>query len=191
MNRHQIIGIVTGVCGVILAITARSQAIITLIIFTLVALSIFFKDKHPLLSRRLLPPWALYCLCVFTLVSAIFVSFHTHVKHAPRPFLGKNTQGVDPKTQDPQNTLPDAQNDISLTRTPVRKKILEIMASEDFTKQIKESVDNDTEPKHLSSFSNFLKYLESQGVSGLKNSGPLSYYQNIFQNTFLGKCLPN
>ncbi len=47
MKRHHLIAIITGICGVIFATRYRMDGIVPLILLSLVALSIFFKDKHP------------------------------------------------------------------------------------------------------------------------------------------------
>ncbi len=41
-------------------------------------------------------------------------------------------------------------------------------------------------PPHLTSFSNFLKYMEAQGLTELKNFDEASYYPNLWQKRFPG-----
>lgn len=190
MKRHHFIAILTTLCGLILAIHYRAhthQASIIFILCSLVAVSIFFKDRHRWLSRRVVSTRVLIGICVFTLGSGIFLLYHEDVKNRSKQnVLEPQSAGAsENKSDSPQNIGPTPEE----TQAPLtrKQKILDSMASEDFTRQVKESIDSGTEPEALTSFSNFLKYLDSQGFAGVKNFDAQSYYPRLFEKHFPGK----
>ena len=83
MKRHHIVGIFAGICGI--GFTVRSvlsgniiDALIDFTLFSVVAVSTFFKDKlPPRWSHWILPFWmcvVVICLFLFELVFAFYFS---------------------------------------------------------------------------------------------------------------------
>jgi hypothetical protein len=77
MKRHHIVGIIAGICGI--GLTVRHafsadviEALITFTLFSVVAISTFFKDRlTPRWSHEILPFWIcviVVCLMLFELV---------------------------------------------------------------------------------------------------------------------------
>ena len=77
MKRHHIVGIIAGICGI--GLTVRNvlsadiiEALITFTMFSLVAISTFFKDRlPPRWSQPILPSWlriALVCISLLALL---------------------------------------------------------------------------------------------------------------------------
>ena len=81
MKRHQIVGIIAGICAVGLALRHSFQGnvldgLITFAMLSVVAISTFFKDKlPPQMSRRILPSWVYVVLFLLLFGMLVFTYF--------------------------------------------------------------------------------------------------------------------
>ena len=81
MKRHHIIGIIAGICGI--GFTVRSalsaniiDALINFTLFSVVAVSTFFKDKlPPRWSQPILPSWLRVVLVCISLLALLFLNY--------------------------------------------------------------------------------------------------------------------
>ena len=80
MKRHHIVGIIAGICGI--GFTVRSalsadiiDALINFILFSVLAVSTFFKDKLPSKwSQPILPSWVRIVLICISLLALLFLN---------------------------------------------------------------------------------------------------------------------
>ena len=81
MKRHHIVGIIAGICGI--GFTVRSalsgniiDALINFTLFSIVAVSTFFKDKlPPRWSQPIFPAWIRVVLFSIALLAWLFLNF--------------------------------------------------------------------------------------------------------------------
>ena len=81
MRRHHIVGIIAGICGI--GFTLRSalsaniiDALINFTLFSVVAVSTFFKDKlPPRWSQPILPSWLRVVLVSISLFAWLFLNY--------------------------------------------------------------------------------------------------------------------
>lgn len=199
MKRQHLIASLFAISGVILAIYHRSDtvyAISTLILCSVVALSICFRGKHPYLSRGFVPTWALMGLSALTIGSGLFLLHDKEAKDVQKPnaLEIERANALFTESNEAAKAAPAAGNSAPANSRSFRtrprprdldKEVLEVMISEDFTKQVKAGFENGTPPEALTSFSNFLKYLESQGVTVPGHDS--AYFTNLFEKRFPGQ----
>ncbi len=174
MKRHYKIAIIAIILiyGYLLAIHQgffegkRNEAIINVIVISIVAGATFFKEKiPPRWSFRLGVLAALLCLASFGLYIV------PHITTAP-----KTGQTETPKT--------------GQTKTPrtLRQEMVDLLTDENFTKQMEEVSKGGRMPEYLSSVSKFQEHLVEQGLLEYKNIDLTNYYQNVFQKYYPGKA---
>ena len=81
MKRHHIVGIIAGICGI--GLTVRSalsadiiDALINFTLFSVVAVSTFFKDRlPPRWSQPILPSWFRVVLVCISLFALLFLNY--------------------------------------------------------------------------------------------------------------------
>ena len=81
MKRHHVVGIIAGICGI--GFTVRSAmsaniiaALIDFTLFSVVAISTFFKDKlPPRWSQPILPSWLRVVLVCISLLALLFFNY--------------------------------------------------------------------------------------------------------------------
>ena len=81
MKRHHIVGIIAGICGI--GLTVRNvfsadiiEALITFTMFSLVAISTFFKDRlPPRWSQPILPSWLRVVLVCISLLALLLLNY--------------------------------------------------------------------------------------------------------------------
>ena len=81
MKRHHVVGIIAGICGI--GFTVRSamsaniiDALINFTLFSVVAISTFFKDKlPPRWSQPILPSWLRVVLVCISLLALLFFNY--------------------------------------------------------------------------------------------------------------------
>ena len=172
MKRHHKIAIIAIICGYLLAIYQgffrgmRDEAIINVIVISIVAVATFFKEKIPTRwSLRLGVLVLLLCLASLGLYIA------PHGTTTP-----KTVQTETPKTVQ--------------TETPktVHQEMIDLLTDENFTKQVEEIREDGRIPEYLSSVSKFQEHLVEQGLFEYKNIDLTNYYQNVFQKYYPGKA---
>lgn len=188
MKRHHIIGIMAGISGCLLAIRQAffkgmiSEAIITFIGLSIVAVSTFFKEKYPLqFSHRLLPRWIYIVLTLLSCTAIIWIEIKGCNQSIPTQSA---LQTATPNGSE-QAATPNESD--TLGNLSSRQKVINILKGENFTKKIKESRKAGAIPEPLTSFSKFQGYLVEQGMTEVQNIDFTNYYQNLFQKYFPGK----
>lgn len=194
MKRHHIVGIIAGICGCLLAIHQGffrgmiTDAIITFIGISFVAISTFFKDKYPpQLSRRILPRWILIVIFILTVIMTIW----NYSKGGTQEVVAPNGLQTPTSLERELVSVPD-ETDISdetgATAQPsTRQKIANILKGDHFTKQVTESLKTGTMPEPLTSVPKFQEYLVEQGMTEVQDIDFTNYFQNVFQKYFPGK----
>ena len=180
MKRHHIIGILTGICGCLLAIHQAffrgliGEAITTFIVLSIVALSTFFKDKYPQqFSRRFLPRRVYIILTLLSCIAIIWIE----IKGCNQSTVDQKVLQTTIKNKSEQSaTLNESDAPDNLSS---RQKVLGIMKSKNFTKQVRNSLESDTMPEPLTSLPKFQEYLVKQGMTEVKDINFTNYYQKV------------
>lgn len=197
MKRHHIIGIIAGICGCVLAIHQGffrgmiTDAIITFIGISFVAISTFFKDKYLVrLSDRLLPQW----LIVLAFILAVLMMIWMYSKENTQETVAPNGLQTPTLVERKLASVPDetdASDETGVTnvtdQSSIRQKIAKILKGDHFTKQVKESLKAGTMPKPLTSVPKFQEYLVEQGMTEVQDIDFTNYFRNVFQKYFPGQ----
>lgn len=187
MKRHHIVAVIGGIVGVLLAIHQAffrqqpDEALITLILVTIVAVSTFFKDK--MYSSWRLPRFA-YIVFVFVFILVIlWIGFGGKGKHT---FTQSPAQTQVSDKDGRAQIAPLEESDVSES-LPTQNGMAGLLKSEAMKKLAKEFSTDGKLPEPLTSFSKFQEYLVEQGMTEYKDLDFTNHYLKIFQKYFPGK----
>ena len=185
MKRHHIVAVIGGIVGSLLAIhqaffrLQTDNALITLILISIIVVSTFFKDK--MYSSWRLPRFAyLAFVCVVILV-ILWIDFGGTYTFIQPPV---QTQVSDEYIRD--QIVPPEAADVS-EAPATQNRMVRVLKSEPMRQLVKESTTEGKMPEQLTSFSKFKEYLVAQGMTEYKDIDFTNHYLKIFQKYFPGK----